>query len=125
MMVNSETHEAWELPEPSGWVGQPAKIETDGSTATLTISQSKDNLCVVSFEGVRAIRHNVEQLADPKVVGTNYDRLAEVTDSPWLAEMVQLAEARGGWDRPMKHFAIFLDGGGSYELIAESWRVSG
>lgn len=81
-------------------------------------------MLAIGFQGVRAFRHSVEQLADPKIVAASYDKVVSVKPSQWLGGMRVLAEQRGGWDQELHHYALFLDGGGSYECIAESWSVS-
>lgn len=124
MKINSSSDVLFELPEPSGWVGQPARVALDGSTATLKLATSSGGELAIEFQGVRAFRHSVEQLADPKIVAASYDKVVSVRSSPWLEDARALAEQRGGWDNQLHHYALFLDGGGSYECVAESWSAS-
>ena len=124
MTINSSSEVLFELPEPSGWVGQPARVILDGSTATLKLTTSGGGMLAIEFQGVRAFRHSVEQLADPKIVTASYDKVVSVRSSPWLEGMKALAEQRGGWEQELHHYALFLDGGGSYECLAESWSAS-
>ena len=124
MTINSSSEVLFELPEPSGWVGQPARVSLDGSTAMLKLATPGGRILAIEFQGVRAFRHMVEQLADPKIVAASYDKVVSVRSSPWLEDVQALAEQRGGWAQELHHYALFLDGGGSYECVAESWSAS-
>ncbi len=124
MTINSSSDVLFELPEPSGWVGQPARVALDGSTATLKLRTSSGGTVEIEFKGVRAFRHSMELLADPKIVAASYDKVVSVTSSPWLGGIVALTEQRGGWPRELHHYALFLDGGGTYECLAETWSAS-
>ena len=124
MTKDSGCEVLFELSEPSGWVGQPALVTLNGSTAMLRLATSSGEILTIEFSGVRAFRHCVEQLADPKLVAASYDKVVAVTSSPWLEGIRTLVEERGGWQRELHHYALFLDGGGSYECVAESLLVS-
>jgi hypothetical protein len=52
-----------------------------------------------------------------------YDTVVELEDSPWVAEllMAEPAETWGRWI--IRHFMLFIDGAGCFEVAAESVGV--
>jgi hypothetical protein len=77
------------------------------------------------FERVRAYRYRAEGHCTPWHIEDAYDTLVEVEPSTWLADLLA-AEPSGisrGWK--LRHFLIFIDGAGAYELAAEDveWLV--
>ncbi len=71
------------------------------------------------FIRVRAFRFRAESHCTPWHVEDAYDNLVEVEQSSWIAELVaaEPSDARGQW--PMRHFLIYVDNAGAYEVAAE------
>lgn len=72
------------------------------------------------FIGVRAYRFRAEGHCTPWHVEGAYDTLVEVTPSEWVAELLaaEPSETWGKW--VIRHFLIFVDGSGAYEVAAEN-----
>jgi hypothetical protein len=77
----------------------------------------------LSFARVAAMRARSERCCTAWHVDGVYDVLAEVEDSPWVEEL--RAETQAQWrDRwQMRHFIIYLDSSGCFEVVAESWAI--
>jgi hypothetical protein len=75
----------------------------------------------IRFEGIRAYRHRAESHCTVWHIDA-YDTITLVERSSWVAELVE-ATPDDLRDRfPMRHFMIYLDSMGCYEVVAESWR---
>ena len=74
----------------------------------------------LQFERVRASRYRAEGHCTPWHIEDAYDTLVEVTDSAWVRELLDAEPrgAQGAWT--IRHFLIFIDGSGAYEVAAES-----
>lgn len=126
--MNMKTH--YTLPEPSTEMYSPAAtMSFDGGTLILHYDYSRyqnEQLLGVFrsgllFHGVRAFSHRADYHCTPWQVEHSYDKLVEVEDSEWVAELkANTPESfRNQWD--MHHYMIFLDSSGCYEIVAESW----
>jgi hypothetical protein len=75
------------------------------------------------FENVRAYRAREEGHSTAWHVKGVYDTLAEVMDSDWVGELAaaEPAERWGSWE--MRHFMIYIDSEGSFEVAAQSWSL--
>ena len=52
-----------------------------------------------------------------------YDTVVEIEDSGWVSELL-VAEPRETWGRwVIRHFMIFIDSAGCFEVAAESWSL--
>ena len=68
----------------------------------------------ISFEGVKGYRHTEESRVSPEMIET-YNSIAEVVNSEWITyEMVS---------QGCKHYLIYFDDYGAYEVIAKSFRI--
>ena len=74
------------------------------------------------FLRVRAYRFRAEGHCTAWHVEDAYDTLVEVEHSEWVEELLaaEPSETWGQWK--MRHFLIFIDGSGAYEVIAEDVR---
>jgi hypothetical protein len=72
------------------------------------------------FAGVRAYRFLAEGHCTAWHVDGAYDTLVEVIPSDWVAELMaaESSETWGGWE--IRHFLIFVDGSGAYEVAAQT-----
>lgn len=72
------------------------------------------------FMGVRAYRFRAEGHCTPWHGEGAYDTLVEVMPSEWAAELLaaEPSETWGKW--VIRHFLIFVDGSGAYEVAAEN-----
>lgn len=73
------------------------------------------------FERVRAFRFCAESHCTPWQVEDAFDTLVEVAESDWVHAILkrERTEMLGKWK--IRHFLIFIDGSGAYEIAAESW----
>ena len=71
------------------------------------------------FERVRSFRFVAEGHCTPWHVEGAYDTLVEVEDSGWIEELLasEPSETWGQWS--IRHFLIYVDGFGAYEVAAE------
>lgn len=77
----------------------------------------------IEFTGVRAYRHRAEVHCTKWHVEDVYDALAQVDDSEWVADV--RGETAKGWEDywTLNHYMIYLDSVGSFEVLADEWRV--
>lgn len=79
------------------------------------------------FMGVRAYKFRAEGHCTPWHVDDAYDNLVEVERSAWIDELLAAgsSEPRPNWK--IRHFLIFIDGSGAYEVAAEDceWLPEG
>lgn len=99
-------------------------FECPGGEALLRIDFERDDVAYrggLRFEGVRAIQFRAESHCTAWHVEGVYDTLAEVHDSEWVSELLA-AEPRETWGRwDIRHFMIYLDSAGCFEVAAASW----
>jgi len=71
------------------------------------------------FHRVRAYRFRTEGHCTPWHIEDAYDTLVEVEHSEWIGELLaaEPSETWGHWK--IRHFLIYLDGAGAYEIAAE------
>jgi hypothetical protein len=71
------------------------------------------------FSKVRAYQFRAESHCTSWHVDEAYDTLVEIDGSRWIAELLgaKAVDGRGQW--AMRHFLIYLDGVGAYEVAAE------
>lgn len=73
------------------------------------------------FEKVRAYRFRSEGHCSAWHVEGVYDTLVQVSGSEWVGELLaaEPAETWGRWE--IRHFMIYIDSAGCYEVAAGSW----
>jgi hypothetical protein len=71
------------------------------------------------FHRVRAYRFRAEGHCTAWHIEDAYDTLVEVEQSGWIAELLaaEPSETWGQWK--IRHFLIYIDGAGGYEVAAE------
>jgi hypothetical protein len=95
----------------------------DGGSSKLSFQFDRDGLLLSSglvFGKVRAHRWRAEGHCTAWHIEDAYDTIVEVENSPWVAEllMAEPAETRGRW--VIRHFLLFLDSAGCFEVAAQS-----
>jgi hypothetical protein len=73
----------------------------------------------IRFERVRAFRFRSESQCTAWHVDGAYDTLVEVSPSDWTAELI--ANSHTPWPWEIRHFLIYVDSAGAYEVAAQSW----
>jgi hypothetical protein len=75
----------------------------------------------IRFEKVRAFRFRAESHCTTWHLEGAYDTLVEISPSDWVAELLaaEPSETWGSWE--IRHFLIFIDSAGAYEIAAASW----
>lgn len=71
------------------------------------------------FQRLRAYRFRAEGHCTPWHIEDAYDTLVEVEQSEWVGELLaaEPSETWGQWK--IRHFLIYIDGAGAYEIAAE------
>lgn len=115
----------FEIPVPSTEIRGPVRFEDMGGSAQLSFNfpgSSGMRRCTLVFTRVRAYRHRAEVHCTKWHIEDAYDTLVEVVPSPWAEEVA--ADTAVGWTREWKlrHFMIYFDSAGSYEVLADSWN---
>lgn len=90
-----------------------------GGDAELKFSYERDGSLhagALRFHHVRAYRFRNEHYCTVWHIEGAYDTLVEVEQSDWIDELV--ATEQGGWAWRVRHFLIFIDGAGAYEIAA-------
>ena len=72
------------------------------------------------FSRVRATRSQAEGHSTTWHSDGAYCALTEVEDSAWIAELSPIPPTPWPW--PIRHFLIYLEDAGAYEVAAESWK---
>lgn len=74
------------------------------------------------FRRVRAYRFRTERNCTLWHIEDAYDTLVEVEQSDWVRELLEAepSDIRGQWK--MRHFMIYIDSAGAYEVVAESFE---
>lgn len=112
------------LPAASTSFLSDATFEHPGGKALLRFEFERDGAAYwggLRFEKVRAFRFRAEGHCTVWHVEGVYDTLAEVFGSEWVSELLaaEPAETWGRWE--IRHFMIYIDSAGCYEVAAESW----
>lgn len=112
------------LPVASTSLLSDATFEHPGGEAFLRFDFERDGMAYrggLQFVKVRAFRFCAEGHCKAWHVEGAYDTLTEVSGSEWVSELLaaEPAETWGRWE--IRHFMIYIDSAGCYEIAAESW----
>lgn len=112
------------LPVPSTSFATDPVFEHPGGEALVRFEFEREGVPYrggLRFEKVRAFRFRTEGHCTVWHVESVYDTLAEVSGSKWVAELLatEPAESLGRWE--IRHFMIYIDSAGCYEIGAQSW----
>jgi hypothetical protein len=108
-------------PPPSAYT-EDVVFTHPGGDAELRCTYERDGAMVAGglrFKRVRAYRFRAEGHCTPWHIEGAYDTLVEVEQSEWVGELLaaEPSETWGQWK--IRHFLIYLDGAGAYEVAAE------
>ena len=78
---------------------------------------------VLRFDAVRAYMHRAEGLCTLWHIEVAYDTIVEVVNSPWAAELAALDRERGHPFDGLRHFMIYIDSAGCFEVYGPSWDL--
>jgi hypothetical protein len=117
----------YELPVPS--TSLDGAVEVRDLDAGVTISfdfwrDGKKHRGAIEFRKVRAYRFRAEIHCTAEQVEDAYDTLVEVKESSWAAEIRADTEPRWRNTWVLRHFMIYFDSDGCYELLADAWEAS-
>src|SRR5262245_51808217 len=122
MVVAVEKKPIMTLPVASTALAEDPEFVHPGGSAELRIEFDRDGVRVRSglrFTRVRAFRFRAEGHCTSWHVQGAYDTLVEVQPSSWVTELLE-AEPSETWGRwKIRHFLIYIDGAGAYEVAAE------
>lgn len=108
-------------PPPSAYT-EDAVFWHPGGDAELRCTYERDGAMYaggILFQRVRAYRFRAEGHCTAWHIEGAYDTLVEVEQSGWIAELLA-AEPSETWGRwAIRHFLIYVDGAGAYEVAAE------
>jgi len=112
---------------PSAFTRDVVFVHPDG-TAELRCTYERNGSMYAGglrFERVRAYRFVAESHCTAWHVEGAYDALVEVEQSVWIAELVAAEQGESQVRWKMRHFLIYIDGSGAYEVAAEqcAWLV--
>lgn len=118
--------ELWVFPVPSNCIYSGVSIIYEGGNLILLFDYYDENNndkifnSGILFETTIAHRHSSEKVT--KFISGTYDKLVEVKDSEWLKELTDISPEWVAW-RNFRHYAIYLDSNGFYEVIAENFKI--
>jgi hypothetical protein len=116
----------YQIPVPSTEVGGKVQFDHDGGTGRISFEYFQGASAYVSaieFRRVRAFRHRAELYCSAWHIEGAYDTLVEIAPSRWAREINADAPEGGGQKWSIRHFLIYLDSAGAYEVLAESWSA--
>jgi len=117
----------FELPVPSTAVEGSIEFLDKGAQVTLVAHFKEGQLrrrTELSFSKVRAYRHRAEAHCTAGHIEGAYDTLVEVTDSDWVNELRRDTAERLRDKWVMRHFMIYFDSSGCYEIVANDWSAT-
>lgn len=112
------------LPVPSTSFTTDVAFTFPGGEAELHYEFVRDGAAVrggIHFEWVRAFRFRAESHCTPWHTDGAYDTLVEVIPSDWVSELVRAQPRKTPWHWDIRHFLIYLDSAGAFEIAAASW----
>lgn len=126
MIIMNTKKPLYTVPVPSTNFSTEAYWDGKGVLPAIRFSYEKDDMQYrsgIAFGRVLAFRKRAERCCKPWHIEGTYDTLVEIENSSWLEEMrADTAEQwRDKW--PMRHYMIYLDSVGCFEVIAESWSA--
>ena len=113
----------WELPTPSSHFASTPRVIIEGDRVLLELEDPTGVRVEVRFGGVAGFRHDPQLAASPEAVAS-YDRILEIRDSGWPDPSLQERRARlTGRQVPLRHFRLYLDDIGVFDVLAESLEL--
>ena len=114
----------YELPIFSSNLEEDPIVESRGIDMGIELigADEEDRLrkIIIKFNSVICNKHTSARFT-PKLYDS-YDKVVELVDSEWLAELKDINEEDFNYWKP-KHYIIYLDGVGMYQFIAQGYEV--
>ena len=114
----------YELPIFSSSLKQDPVIESKDMDMGIELigmdEESRLRKIVIKFNSVLCNKHTSARFT-PKLYGS-YDRIVELVDSEWLAELKDVNKEDFNYWHP-KHYIMYLDGVGMFQFIAQGYVV--
>jgi hypothetical protein len=111
---------------PSTAITSDVVAVLEGGDLTLRFQFDRDGALIESglvFSKVRAHQWRAESHCTAWHIEGAYDTIVEVENSTWVNELL-IAEPAETWGRwVIRHFMLFLDSAGCFEVAAESWAL--
>lgn len=112
----------WPLSPPPSAFTERVVLSHPGGDVQLQCTYERSGSMYVGgfrFHRVRAYRFRAESHCTPWHIDEAYDTLVEIEASDWVRELLAAApsEVRGQWN--VRHFLIYVDSAGAYEVAAE------
>jgi hypothetical protein len=76
----------------------------------------------IIFEGTVAVQTRSERCSKAEHIRP-YDYLDEIFDSPWIKQQRSEIHESYRKDFNVRHFRMYLDNGGSFEFLAEDFKI--
>ena len=125
--------ELWKIPaQATSLYTGPEFIEGSGRTCKIIMQYEDKNGGILSatllFHDVEAYKCSFWSAIDVNMIHAVYEKLVDVGDSPWCAEVRKCRDAyhnKIGKDAVgLYHLAIFFDDGPLYEVVCSGFQVS-
>jgi hypothetical protein len=123
--MTTEKRKLYELPEPSTASVTDANLQVTGKIGVLKFDYVRDGTPYrsgVKFLGVVATRTFGERSCTVWHIEQCYDALCEVENSDWIDEIRGQMPDRYKSEFNVRHFMIYLDSAGCFEVLAESFE---
>ena len=117
----------FEIPEPSTESVTDATLQIVGRIGILRYDYYREGTAfrsAIRFSGLMAARTLSERCSAAWHIEGVYDTLSEVTNSEWIQEVREGMPERYRGDLSLRHFMIYLDSAGCFEILAESYDVT-
>lgn len=108
---------------PSTSIYSGVKLSHPGGILTIYFDYKRDGKIYqsgLSFDKVRAYRYRAESHCTEWHIKEFYDTLSEIENSQWVESIKKDTPSDIKWG--MKHYIIYFDSAGCYEIIASSWK---
>lgn len=125
--MNSVKVQLFEIAEPSTESVTDATLQIVGRIGMLRYDYYRDGLAfrsAIRFSGLMAARTLSERCCTPWHIEGVYDTLSEVTNSEWIQNVREGMPERYRGDLSLRHFMIYLDSSGCFEILAESFDLT-
>ena len=108
-------------PPPSAFTEDAVFIHPGGDAELRCTYERNGSMYVggIRFHRVRSYRFRAEGHCTAWHVEDAYDTLVEVERSAWVGELLAAEPSETGGHWKIRHFLIYIDGAGAYEVAAE------
>ncbi len=123
--MTTQKRSLYELPEPSTASVTDANLHVIGKFGVLKFDYLRDDTPYRSglkFSGIVATRTFGERCCTAWHIEQCYDTLCEIEDSAWIDEIRNQMPDRYRNELNVRHFIIYLDSAGCFEVLADSFE---